>query len=464
MYQLPKINMKVQQKIILAFLALTGIILLLSCVLIYYASAFQRRQDFNTRLKNRATTTASLLFEVEEVNESLLKKVDSLTVNSLYDENISIYNTSNKLLYRSAKNAADTIDITRKVFSNAINNQISFFSVKQKEALAIPYPTKSGIAVIVISAEDKDGKKRLRQLLILLMVTFLTGITLSAIAGYIFSRTILNPLKKITHIVKSISLKNIEKRLSESDINDEWNELTKTFNLLLDRLQQSFDIQGRFIANASHELATPLTVITSQIDVALQQDREAGIYRKTLASVKDDIDQLSQLVKSLLEIARTAKGGSIKTSAIRIDELVMDVAASISRLSFVEKVNLQVDALPENEQECMVNGHYELLLSAFKNITENACKYSPDHSVTLSLAFVEEKIIILFTNKGYIDTEDIHLLFYPFYRSHTVLQQKGYGMGLSLVQHIIQLHKGEIKVENIGNNEVLFTLVLPSIK
>ncbi|MEP6673752.1 MAG: HAMP domain-containing sensor histidine kinase [Ferruginibacter sp.] len=456
--------MKVQHKIILAFLALTGIILLLSCVLIYNVSDFQRKDDFKNRLKNRATTTASLLFEVEEVNESLLKKVDSVTVNSLYGESIGIYNFNNKLLYRSVKHLRDTIEVNEKIFSSARTKQINFFSVKQKEAMAFSYPTKSGIAVIVISAEDKDGKDRLRQLLFLLLITFVTCLVLSAFAGYIFSRTILNPLNKITHTVKSISLQNIEKRLSESDINDEWNELTKTFNLLLDRLQQSFEIQGRFIANASHELATPLTVITSQIDVTLQQDRNAETYRDTLISVKDDIDQLSQLVKSLLEIARTAKGESIQTRAIRIDELVMDVAASIGKLSFVGKVNLHADALPENEEECTVNGHYDLLLSAFKNIAENGCKYSSDHSVTLSLAFLEEKIIVLFSNKGHIEINDADSLFYPFYRSHSVLHQQGYGMGLSLVQRIIQLHKGEVKVENIGQNEVLFTIVLPSAK
>ena len=391
--------MKVQQKIILAFLVLTGIILLVSCILIYNVSAWQRKQDFKNRLKNRATTTASLLFEVEEVNQSLLKKVDSVTVNSLYNESISIYDNGNKLLYNSTKNNQDTLKVDEKVFSSARTDSIHFFSVRQKEAMAFSYPAKSGTAVIVISAEDKDGKDRLQQLLLLLLVTFSTGMVLSAFAGYIFSRSMLNPLNKITHTVKSISVKNIEKRLPESNIKDEWDELTKTFNLLLDRLQQSFEIQGRFIANASHELATPLTVITSQIDVALQQDRAAGSYRETLASVKDDIDQLSQLVKSLLEIARTAKGGSIPTSAIRIDELAMDVAASIGKLSNVGKVNLQVDELPENEQECMVNGNYDLLLSAFKNIAENGCKYSTDHLVTLSLAFVEGKIIVLFANK-----------------------------------------------------------------
>ncbi len=454
--------MKVQQKIILAFLALTGTILFLSCILIYNISAWQRKQDFKNRLKNRATTTASLLFEVEEVNEVILKKVDSVTVNALYGESIAIYSSRNQLIYRNTKPGIDTLPVDKNLLNNARSNRTHFFSVEQKEAIAFSYPAKSGEAIVIAAAEDKDGKERLSQLLMLLVMTFATGIVLSALAGWLFSRRLLIPLNKISRMVKTISARNIEKRLPESNINDEWQELTRTFNLLLSRLQQSFEIQGRFIANASHELATPLTVVASQIDVILQQDRAAEQYRDTLISVKDDVAHLSQLAKSLLEIARTAKGGSIQTTPIRIDELLMDVAAALGKFSFVCKVNLQVDELPDNESECTVNGNYDLLLSAFKNIAENGCKYSSDHVVTINLSFVSEKIILLFSNKGHIELADMEFVFHPFYRSQSAFEQKGYGMGLSLVQRIIQLHKGEIKLENLEKGDVLFTVILPS--
>lgn len=454
--------MKVQHKIILAFLALTGIILLISCLLIYNVSTWQRMQDFKNRLKNRATTTASLLFEVEEVNEALLKKVDSATVNSLYNENIAIYGPDKKLLYNSAKDRRATYRIDEALFDKITPQKAHYFKTGNNEALGFTYPLKSGNAIVIIAAEDRDGQKRLQQLFLLLAVTFGTGMVLSALAGWGFSKTILTPLNKISQNVKAISARNIENRLPESGINDEWEELTKTFNLLLNRLQQSFEIQGRFIANASHELSTPLTVITSQIDVALQQDRAAQQYKDTLVSVKDDLSHLTQLAKSLLEIARTAKGGSIQTTPIRIDELLLEVAAEMGKLSFQCKVNLQMDELPDNEDEFTVNGNYDLLLSAFKNIAENACKYSPDQSVVVNISFFSEKIVLLFRNKGQILSTDIDYLFHPFFRGQPAFQQKGYGMGLSIVQRIISLHNGEIKAENLNNDEVLFTVVLPS--
>ncbi|MEO8173239.1 MAG: HAMP domain-containing protein, partial [Sediminibacterium sp.] len=247
--------MKVQHKIILAFMALTGIIFLLSCFLIYNVSAWQRTQEFHKRLKNRAITTASLLFEVEEISENILKKVDSVTVNALYDESILIFNHQDKLLYRSGKGEHDGFAPDTNFLKKSHGNGTSFSSAGKKECVAFSYAAKQGEVVVVVAAEDKDGKNRLSQLFLLLFITFGTAVILSAFAGWIFSRRILKPLDKISHTVKTISAENIEKRLPDSGINDEWNELTNTFNLLLGRLQQSFEMQGRFIANASHELA-----------------------------------------------------------------------------------------------------------------------------------------------------------------------------------------------------------------
>jgi len=443
-------------------MALTGIIFLLSCFLIYNVSAWQRNQDFRKRLKNRAITTASLLFEVEEISENILKKVDSVTVNALYDENILIFNYQDKLLYRSGKGKHNSFTPDTNVLNKAHSSGTYFFSVGEKESVAYSYPAKQGEVVVVVAAEDQDGKHRLSQLFLLLTVTFGTAVILSAFAGWIFSRRILKPLDKISHTVKTISAENIEKRLPGSGINDEWNELTNTFNLLLGRLQQSFEMQGRFIANASHELATPLTVVASQIDVTLQQERTAEHYREILLSIKDDVDNLSHLAKSLLEIARTAKGGSLQTSFIRIDELMLDVAASLTKFTPSCKIDMQTDELPDNEAECTVNGNYDLLFSAFRNIVENGCKYSVDNTVTVNIAFVSKKIVLLFKNKGQFDVSDINYLFHPFFRGETAFREKGYGIGLSLAQRILQLHKGEIKAENFGVEEVLFTVLLPA--
>jgi two-component system sensor histidine kinase ArlS len=264
--------------------------------------------------------------------------------------------------------------------------------------------------------------------------------------------------------VKEISATNIERRLAKGNTKDEWYELTDTFNSLLARLQDSFELQGRFIANASHELSTPLTSIQSQIDVVLNKEREKEAYKKVLEHVLSEVQHLGSLTHQLLNIARTSRGGAIQTEFIRIDELLMEIPGIVQKNLPGCTVDIFFDDLPENELRCMVNGNYELLLSAFKNIAENGCKYASDNRVQISLSFVENNIVVLFSNLSeLLNPEELKTIFQPFQRGNNIAGVKGYGLGLSLVRRIILLHKGEIKIELSDSGQVIISLIFASV-
>ncbi len=110
-------------------------------------------------------------------------------------------------------------------------------------------------------------------------------------------------------------------------------QLANTFNELLARLQESFAIQRRFISNASHELSTPLTSVSSQVEVVLQKERSAEEYKQVLFSVREDVQQMRQLTKSLLEIAKTGSQGGIELNEVRIDEVLLKVVGDVKKLS-----------------------------------------------------------------------------------------------------------------------------------
>jgi two-component system copper resistance phosphate regulon response regulator CusR len=121
------------------------------------------------------------------------------------------------------------------------------------------------------------------------------------------------------------------------------------------------------------------------------------------------------------------------------------------------------DDLPENENLCTVNGNYELLLSAFRNIAENGCKYAPDHTVHISLSFVGTRIIVLFSNHyESFKPDEVEKIFQPFQRGSNAANEPGYGLGLSLTRRIILLHKGEIKAELLDEDQLLISVILPS--
>ncbi len=134
--------------------------------------------------------------------------------------------------------------------------------------------------VVVAAAYDEMGLDKLRQLRNILLFSFLTGTIIAFAGGYFFSGRLLQPIKKIADDINEISAQDLNRRIQAGKVNDEWQYLSETLNQLLNRLQESFDMQRRFIANASHELSTPLTSISSQLEVSLQKEERLVITKR----------------------------------------------------------------------------------------------------------------------------------------------------------------------------------------
>ena len=244
---------------------------------------------------------------------------------------------------------------------------------------------------------------------------------------------------------------------------DEWYKMSVTLNDLLNRLQESFEIQGRFIGNASHELTTPLTSISSQLEIALQRSRESGYYEQMIRSVYEDVLHLNKLTISLLEFAK-ASGTStgIEIDLLRIDEILLRLPAEMAKAGTGFSVTLDFKSLPEQEESLLVFGNEELLFSALKNIVLNACKYSSDHHAKISLEIANQEIKIMVADNGKgISEKDIEHIFQPFYRSKEAWNYEGFGLGLSLSNRIIKLHKGFIRVESEPGKGTCMTVILP---
>ncbi|HEY4336262.1 MAG TPA: HAMP domain-containing sensor histidine kinase [Puia sp.] len=300
----------------------------------------------------------------------------------------------------------------------------------------------------------------------MLSLSFVGGILISVIGGYLFSISLLHPIKRIADEVNDISARNLARRIrsAAADSKDEWYYLSDTLNQLLNRLQESFEIQGRFIANASHELSTPLTSISSQLEVALQRVRTIEEYRKVIQSVYQDTRQLSKLTQTLLEFARASgTAAGLEISLLRVDEILLRLPAEIQKTNPLYTVTLDFDHLPEAEEALLVFGNEHLLFTAIRNIVSNACKYSDDHHAVTRLTVRGPEILIAVEDKGRgIGEEEWEKIFQPFYRSDDGVAIPGFGLGLSLARRIIQLHKGFISVRSILGEGSVFTITLPS--
>lgn len=457
--------MKIKFKIALIFTLLVTLILLVLGIAVYYFSSLNRQNQFSQRLKNRALTNARLLMELEEINRPLLKKIDSLTMNLLFEERILIYDHNNILVYNNRSEKTNPA-LPDTVMLNNIRATNDFqFSIKEYDGIGTIYNEKETGYVIVATAIDRVGLTTLSQLRKILLLSGLVGIVITMLIGYFFSINLLLPLARINKEMNEISFQNISRRIATGNKKDELNELAKTFNSLLERLEASFNNQKSFIANASHELSTPLAAISSQLEVALLQNRSEQEYKKVLASVQEDVVHLNNLVRKLLELAKAGAGKGISLEPVRIDEILLSAVEESNKLHPDYQIHFSFDTIPDDESLCYIYGNEELLFIAFKNIIENACKYSFSHKAWVSIEIRPDKKIIHVKDEGIgMSQEEIKKIFEPFFRSEKAGKtSEGLGLGLSMSSGIIRLHKGDIAIESEPDKGSVFSIILPSI-
>lgn len=455
--------MPVRLRITLLFSLFAFIILSIVCGGIYYFSYQSRLNIIKTRLTNRAITTARLLSQKEKFDNELVRRIDSLTTIALKAKTVQAYDYRNQKFYNYTDLPGDTLQVSEETLDNARVAGNIFFRVGDKEAVAYHYADDNTRMVVITAAEDEEGKKNLATLLKILLASFFVGVLFVLISGYFFSRSLLQPIQKISDDVAEISAQNLARRLKTGSAKDEWHYLIDTLNSLLNRLQESFELQRRFISNASHELSTPLTAISSQLQVALQRDRKAAEYKAMMQSIYQDVQHMTKLTKTLLEFAKASgnKGG-LELTPVRIDEVLLRLPAEAAKIDKQYAVQLQFDDAPETEEGMLVYGNETLLLTALKNIVVNACKYSTDHRAEIALRPTGKGIEVSVSDKGKgIPADKLVSIFQPFYRIDENAPAEGFGLGLSLAERIVKLHKGTISVKSKMNEGTVFTVFLP---
>jgi two-component system sensor histidine kinase ArlS len=446
-------------------LLVTGIISLLTGS-IYYSAKAERIAAFDRRLKGRANYNTQLYTMMGDSSFYYMRRNDSVSAAGIVgSRSIGIYSEEGKLIYLFEMPGTPPLAISDTIFSEVREKGEKDFTMDYRDAIAVHRVTPKQNFIVVVAGRDDDGLDRLETLKRILLIGLVTSIVITALVSFLFARQLLRPIALIIREVNEISSFDLSRRIQAGSGQDEMNQLANTFNELLARLQESFAIQRRFISNASHELSTPLTSVSSQVEVVLQNERSAEEYKQVLFSVREDVQQMRQLTKSLLEIAKTGSQGGIELNEVRIDEVLLKVVGDVKKLSASYIVELDFGEFPEDEKDFVVFGNIDLLYIAIKNIVENGCKYSPDATSLVDLTFRHHKIFIRVINRGnVIPQEELPQIFQPFYRGSRTGNSRGFGLGLSLAQRIIALHKGTIHVHSDPDTGTCFTIELPAIK
>lgn len=220
--------------------------------------------------------------------------------------------------------------------------------------------------------------------------------------------------------------------------------------------------QKQFVSDASHEMRTPLSIISGEIEVTLNKKRIPEEYRRTLVSTKEEIDRLSKLVENLLFLARQDQEKiHAQMKSVDITDLVSSVLASLE--SKITEKQLKVDFTPPQESILLL-GEEPFFYQLFVNLIENAIKYTPKKgSVTISFLKKKSTAIINIKDSGTgIHKEDQEKIFNRFYRVDLSRSEtKGYGLGLAISKAIVQRYNGRITVHSIINKGSIFSVEFP---
>jgi two-component system sensor histidine kinase ArlS len=448
--------MNIRTRLTLLFVLLVASIVLLFTVSVYYLYDQFREQEFQQRLTEKAFTTVRLREDVGEVPQADLPVMT--------DEQVTIYSKQGSVLYNDV-NRRPRFPVTPDFLSKVTLREPQYIRIGDLEAVGVLHlNTRGAPLIIVASGNDRYGLSKLDRLREILFSGWLLSLIIVGIAGYLFATDALRPVAELITQVNAISATNIHERLRVGRQRDELADLARTFNDLLIRLEEAFVLQKSFVSHASHELRTPLTVMMGQIEVTRLQARTTEEYEIAFDALLDEVKSMIRLVNGLLELARASSDAvTLNYQPVRIDELLWQAQSQIVNKMPDYQIDIDFDNLPVHEEELVIVGEESLLQTAFQNLMENGCKYSPDARVSVRILFELGQLKLTFSDHGYgIPDSDLAHIFEPFYRSESTMTINGHGIGLALTQRIIELHQGHIQVESAVGKGTTFRITLPT--
>ena len=453
----------IKAKIILAYTAVFGLLLVIFSAIIYDSTKEAAYMKLSTNLKSYSISLRTEIEDQLEDNSSLNeKKLSSIKAEGLTGEKFELFNKNGKVIledpFLSKLPLPDLSSLTENSFAfekKRIHKHKYHILWSKFEA------ENDSIYILETAALANDVSEELDRMLYLFLMFIPAGLIITGFAAYFISKAAFKPITSMAETAQNISGENLDKRLELPKANDEVRVLAKTLNGMIERIDSSFKSQKRFVANASHEIKTPLTVIQTELEILEKRIKDT----ESIESIKNalsEIENLTNLTNSLLTVARIdSSQNKLNKDFIRIDELLADCAQAMNQAAVKKDIRINLSI----EEAVEINADKEKLKSVFLNLIDNAVKYSAaGSSIKLNLNKIHDnKINVEIIDNGQgIPSAEIPFIFNRFYRSNEIRAEiSGSGLGLAIAKEVIELHKGEMKVESNPGIKTVFTVVLP---
>lgn len=403
-----------------------------------------------------------LLDEVGDMQELLEDDIDDINERDLisYDDGvmISIYDESKTLIAGAYPDIlSDQVPLKHGVIQKVNYNADNWFIYDLK------MNAENGVVVWIRGASSFSPMiSMVQRMAKILTVVFPILVFLIAFIGYRMINRSLCPIYTISQTVdKIIQSSNLSVRLDTPIVKDEFAYLTNTFNQLLEHLEQQFLREQQFSSDAAHELRTPVSVILSHCEYCLEELDPSEEAREELLIIQKKALQMSSLISTLLAIARAESNRyHPEFEEIDLEILAESIIDELSEKADSKSISLTLD---NQMLDPLIEADMSMLTRLFVNLIDNAIAYGKENgNVKVIMEQNVDQVILTITDDGIgIPSDALDKIWNRFYQVDSSHTSSGFGLGLFLVKHIIQLHNGNVSVESELGKGTSFIITLP---
>jgi heavy metal sensor kinase len=292
------------------------------------------------------------------------------------------------------------------------------------------------------------------------LLAFPAAVFLTALVGLLLSDATLRPLRRITATARRVSGANVREKIPLSGSDDELDRLAETLNEMLGRIEDSMSRMRRFNANAAHELRTPISALSSQIEIILERERTPAEYREVLGDAHGRVQALADVVEAMLRLARSEAGLDPEDRLpVAVADVLENVHEFFAPLADEGGVVLRQGPVPS----VSVLGDTGWLQQLFANLVANAIKFTPEGGeVDVRADVREDRVCVRVCDTGPgIPPEDLERSFERFHRSANANGRSGFGLGLPIAREIARAHGGDVEIEKSDAAGTVFRVWLP---
>lgn len=439
-------KLKIRTKIMLWFTLLSAILLGALIPTVYTSVATSLRQTLQANLQ---MTISQVFSSVESKNGRLVLDLEELDIQDGIA--LNILSADGSVLYGSQS--------TAWLNDEKLESGENYLFVNGKQwAVQMQHYEIDDAKMTVIAASSMDYvKESLNDLILLLLVLVPVYLLFSAVGAFFLAKRAMHPIHQITQTAQEISNGNMEQRIRNIDTRDEVGELADTFNGMLDTLEVSFQRERQFTSDASHELRTPITVISACTEDALSNN--ATDCRESLETIKSETERMTKIISQLLMLSRGYEG----RYHFEPDRLCLfDMVDSVSEELKDAAENMHIAIHNDIPESLEIVADQSLMTQLMINLIGNAIKYGHrTGNVWLNAREEDGTIQIEISDDGIgISEEDQVHIFDRFYRADKSRDRSGSGLGLAIVKWIVELHGGTIGVKSKLGHGTIFKIEL----